>query len=86
MAFCVLTPDVSVVALNVRLATAVKHGEIVLAIKEAATGEMAGVLDWIKEEADSTDLVTGQASYFRREAWLSMLMGIIVGASGMCVN
>nr|UKS50406.1 glyceraldehyde-3-phosphate dehydrogenase [Heterocapsa rotundata] len=62
MAFRVPTPDVSVVDLTVRLEKGAKYEEIVAAIKEAAAGPMAGVLDWTDEEVVSTDFTTCKAS------------------------
>jgi len=62
MAFRVPTPDVSVVDLTCRLEKPAKYDEIVAAIKEAAAGPMAGVLDWTDEEVVSTDFVTCKAS------------------------
>jgi len=62
MAFRVPTPDVSVVDLTCRLEKPAKYEEIVAAIKEAAAGDMAGVLDWTDEEVVSTDFVTCKAS------------------------
>jgi len=58
MAFRVPTPDVSVVDLTVRLDKPAKMDEIVAKIKEAAAGDMKGVLDWTDEEVVSTDFVT----------------------------
>merc|ERR1712048_1284539 len=37
-------------------------GDIVAAVKEAAAGDMKGVLDWTDEEGVSTDFVTCPAS------------------------
>merc|ERR1712110_952077 len=62
MAFRVPTPDVSVVDLTCRLEKGAKYEEIVAAIKEAAAGDMKGVLDWTDEEVVSTDFVTCKAS------------------------
>merc|ERR1719258_751228 len=58
MAFRVPTPDVSVVDLTVRLEKPAKYADIVAAVKEAAAGDMAGILDWTDEEVVSTDFVT----------------------------
>merc|ERR1712232_295242 len=58
MAFRVPTPDVSVVDLTVRLEKPAKYDEIVAKIKEAAAGDMNGVLDWTDEEVVSTDFVS----------------------------
>merc|ERR1711953_843505 len=58
MAFRVPTPDVSVVDLTCRLETPAKYEEIVSAVKEAAGGDMKGVLDWTDEEGVSTDFVS----------------------------
>merc|ERR1711972_947443 len=62
MAFRVPTPDVSVVDLTCRLEKPAKYDEIVAAIKEAAAGDMNGVLDWTDEEVVSTDFVSCKAS------------------------
>merc|ERR1712066_760526 len=62
MAFRVPTPDVSVVDLTCRLEKPAKYDEIVAAVKEAAAGPMAGVLDWTDEEVVSQDFVTCPSS------------------------
>jgi len=62
MAFRVPTPDVSVVDLTCRLEKPAKYDDIVAAIKEAAAGDMKGVLDWTDEEVVSTDFVSCKAS------------------------
>nr|UKS50405.1 glyceraldehyde-3-phosphate dehydrogenase [Alexandrium insuetum] len=62
MAFCVPTPDVSVVDLTCRLEKPAKYDDIVAAIKEAAAGPMKGVLDWTDEEVVSTDFVSCKSS------------------------
>merc|ERR1719453_248371 len=46
MAFRVPTPDVSVVDLTCRLEKPAKMEEIVSAVKEAAAGDMKGILGW----------------------------------------
>merc|ERR1712022_55584 len=50
--------DVSVVDLTVRLQKEASYEEIIAAVKEAAAGDMKGVLDWTDEEVVSTDFVT----------------------------
>merc|ERR1712025_1141799 len=62
MAFRVPTPDVSVADLTCRLEKPAKYADIVAAVKEAAAGDMAGVLDWTEEEVVSTDFVTCKSS------------------------
>jgi len=62
MAFRVPTPDVSVVDLTCRLEKGAKYSEIVDAIKEAAAGDMKGVLDWTEDEVVSTDFTTCKSS------------------------
>merc|ERR1712021_226380 len=62
MAFRVPTPDVSVVDLTCRLTNGATYDEIVAAVKEAAAGDMKGVLDWTDEEVVSTDFLTCKAS------------------------
>merc|ERR1711982_621 len=62
MAFRVPTPDVSVVDLTCRLEKPAKYEEIIAAIKEAAAGDMKGVLDWTEDEVVSTDFVSCKSS------------------------
>merc|ERR1711948_130741 len=62
MAFRVPTPDVSVVDLTCRLEKPAKYDDIVAKIKEAAAGDMKGVLDWTDEEVVSTDFVSCTSS------------------------
>merc|ERR1712153_124450 len=62
MAFRVPTPDVSVVDLTCRLTNGATYDQIVAAVKEAAAGDMAGVLDWTEDEVVSTDFVSCKAS------------------------
>merc|ERR1712061_88728 len=62
MAFRVPTPDVSVVDLTCRLEKGATYDQIVAAVKAAAAGPMAGVLDWTDEEVVSTDFVTCKSS------------------------
>jgi len=62
MAFRVPTPDVSVVDLTVRLEKPAKYDDIVAAVKEAAAGDMKGVLGWTDEEVVSCDFVTCKES------------------------
>merc|ERR1712125_1344 len=62
MAFRVPTPDVSVVDLTCRLEKPAKYDDIVAAVKAAAGGDMAGVLDFTDEEVVSTDFVSCKSS------------------------
>merc|ERR1711862_987938 len=62
MAFRVPTPDVSVVDLTCRLEKPAKYEDIVAAVKEAAAGDMNGVLDWTEDEVVSTDFVSCKSS------------------------
>merc|ERR1712153_163262 len=62
MAFRVPTPDVSVVDLTCRLEKGAKMDDIVAKIKEAAAGDMKGILEWTDEEVCSQDFVTCPAS------------------------
>merc|ERR1712046_538032 len=62
MALRVPTPDVSVVDLTCRIEKGAKYDDIVAAIKEAAAGDMKGVLDYTDEEVVSTDFVSYKAS------------------------
>merc|ERR1711874_582309 len=58
MAFRVPTPDVSVVDLTCRLEKGASYSAITDAIKEAAAGDMKGILDWTEDEVVSTDFVS----------------------------
>lgn len=55
MAFRVPTPNVSVVDLTVRLAKAASYADICQAIKQAAEGELKGVLGYTEDDVVSTD-------------------------------
>jgi glyceraldehyde 3-phosphate dehydrogenase len=57
MAFRVPTVDVSVVDLTVRLQKAAKYEEIVAALKEAANGELKGIMAVTDEEVVSSDFI-----------------------------
>jgi len=58
MSFRVPTADVSVVDLTVKLATPTTYEQIVEAMKEAAAGEMKGVLQVVEDEVVSQDFVS----------------------------
>jgi glyceraldehyde 3-phosphate dehydrogenase len=62
MAFRVPTPDVSVVDLTCRLEKPAKMDDIIVKVKEAASGSMKGVLDFTDEEVVSTDFVSCSSS------------------------
>lgn len=55
MSFRVPTPNVSVVDLTVRLAKPATYAQICEAIKDAAAGELKGVLGYTDEDVVSTD-------------------------------
>ena len=57
MAFRVPTPDVSVVDLTFKTAKATTYKEICAAMKEAAEGELKGILGYTEEEVVSTDFL-----------------------------
>ncbi len=57
MSFRVPTPNVSVVDLTVNLANPATYEEICTAMKEAAAGELAGVLDYTEDQVVSNDFV-----------------------------
>jgi len=69
MAFRVPTPDVFVVDLTCRLENGPKYEELVAAVKEAAAGDMAGVLDWTEDELVSTDSVSCKSSSVFDRCW-----------------
>jgi len=62
MAFRVPTPDVSVVDLTCRIEKGASMDEIVSALKEAADGDMKGILGYTDEEVVSTDFVGNKTS------------------------
>merc|ERR1712049_33811 len=62
MSFRVPTPDVSVVDLTCKLAKSATYDEIVAAVKEAAAGDMKGVLDWTEDDVVSSDFISCKAS------------------------
>ncbi|MCL4166079.1 UNVERIFIED_CONTAM: hypothetical protein GTU68_046080, partial [Idotea baltica] len=57
MAFRVPTPDVSVVDLTVRLEKDASYEEICAAMKEAADGELKGVLGYTEDQVVSNDFI-----------------------------
>lgn len=57
MAFRVPTLDVSVVDLTVKIAKPASYEEIVNAVKNAASGNMKGILGWTDEEVVSADFI-----------------------------
>jgi len=62
MAFRVPTADVSVVDLTVALEKPAKYDDIAAKVKEAAAGDMKGILDWTDEEVVSADFLTCKSS------------------------
>merc|ERR1719375_986600 len=58
MAFRVPTANVSVVDLTCRLEKPATMEEIIAAVKEAAAGEMKGILGWTDDEVVSSDFVS----------------------------
>jgi len=73
MAFRVPTPDVSVVDLTARLEKPASYGDICNAIKEAANGELKGILTYTEDEVVSTDFVgDSHSSIFDSKAGISL--------------
>lgn len=73
MAFRVPTVDVSVVDLTVRLAKPAKYEDVVAAVKEAAAGDMKGVLGHTDEEVVSSDFVScKESSIFDIQAGIAL--------------
>jgi glyceraldehyde 3-phosphate dehydrogenase len=73
MAFRVPTVDVSVVDLTVRLEKPASYDDIKAAIKEAANGEMKGILGYTEEEMVSSDFIHDtRSSIFDAEAGISL--------------
>jgi glyceraldehyde 3-phosphate dehydrogenase len=73
MAFRVPTPDVSVVDLTARLEKPASYSDICHAIKEAANGELKGILSYTEDEVVSTDFVgDSHSSIFDAKAGISL--------------
>jgi glyceraldehyde 3-phosphate dehydrogenase len=73
MAFRVPTSDVSVVDLTVRLSKPAKYDEIKKAVKEAAQGELKGILAYTEDEVVSTDFIGDHhSSIFDANAGISL--------------
>jgi len=73
MAFRVPTVDVSVIDLTVRLEKAASYSDIKAAIKEAAEGDMKGILGYTEEELVSSDFLhDSRSSIFDAEAGISL--------------
>jgi len=73
MAFRVPTPDVSVVDLTVRLEKPATYQQICDAIKEAAAGELKGILGYTEDEVVSTDFLgDSRSSIFDAKAGISL--------------
>jgi len=73
MSFRVPTLDVSVVDLTCRLAKPAKYEEIVAAIKEAADGELKGILGYTNDAVVSSDFITdSRTSIFDIDAGIAL--------------
>ncbi|NER15918.1 type I glyceraldehyde-3-phosphate dehydrogenase [Spongiivirga citrea] len=73
MAFRVPTPNVSVVDLTVRLAKDTSYDDIKKAMKDAADGDLAGILGYTDEPVVSTDFVSdARTSIFDAEAGIAL--------------
>ncbi len=73
MSMRIPAPDVSVVDLTVRLEKSATYDEICAAIKAAAEGPMAGVLEYVDDEVVSTDFRTdAHTSIFDAKAGIAL--------------
>jgi len=73
MSFRVPTPDVSVVDLTARLEKPASYADICNAIKEAANGELKGILTYTEDEVVSTDFIgDSHSSIFDSKAGISL--------------
>jgi len=73
MSFRVPTVDVSVIDLTVRLEKPASYNDIKAAVKEAAAGEMKGILGYTEEELVSSDFIHDtRSSIFDAEAGISL--------------
>jgi glyceraldehyde 3-phosphate dehydrogenase len=73
MSFRVPTPDVSVVDLTCRLAKPATYKQICEAIKEAANGELKGVIGYTEDEVVSTDFLgDSRSSIFDAKAGIAL--------------
>ena len=73
MAFRVPTADVSVVDLTCKLAKSASYDEIVAAIKEAADGELKGILAYTNDDVVSSDFIhDSHTSIFNIKAGIAL--------------
>jgi glyceraldehyde 3-phosphate dehydrogenase len=73
MSFRVPTPDVSVVDLTVRLAKPASYDDIKKAMKEAADGELKGILGYTEDDVVSTDFLgDARTSIFDAKAGIAL--------------
>lgn len=73
MAFRVPTPDVSVVDLTCRLEKGASYEEICAAMKEAAAGELSGILGYTEDAVVSNDFIGEKCtSVFDADAGISL--------------
>jgi len=73
MAFRVPTPDFSVVDLTCRLSKGASMDDIANAVKEAAAGDMKGILSYTEEEVVSNDFKSEkESSIFDRSACIAL--------------
>jgi glyceraldehyde 3-phosphate dehydrogenase len=73
MAFRVPTVDVSVVDLTCRLATNASYEDIKNAIKEAAAGELSGILGYTEDDVVSSDFIgDSRSSIFDAQAGIAL--------------
>ena len=73
MAFRVPTADVSVVDLTCRLEKAASYDEIKKAIKDAADGDLKGILGYTEDEVVSSDFITDpRTSIFDAKAGIAL--------------
>ncbi|CCB91018.1 glyceraldehyde-3-phosphate dehydrogenase, partial [Waddlia chondrophila 2032/99] len=73
MAFRIPTADVSVVDLTVKLSRSTSYGEICSAMKQAAEGEMKGILQYCDEPVVSSDFIgSSYSSIFDKGAGIAL--------------
>jgi glyceraldehyde 3-phosphate dehydrogenase len=73
MSFRVPTPDVSVVDLTVRLAKPASYDDIKKAMKEAADGDLKGILGYTEDDVVSTDFLgDARTSIFDAKAGIAL--------------
>ena len=78
MAFCVPTPNVSVVDLTCHLTKPTSYDEVKAAIKAASKGSLKGIIGYTEDDVVSNDFVGDErSSIFDAKAGIAMNSGFV---------